>query len=171
MASKFKKNNSKKEAVDPSLPAEMVFQYSWWSQLTAFILTGLGSFLYIGFLIGYIEINTSEFLGWTITSVLLIGIGIASLIPFIRKKNASPHALKINDQWIQFEQCRPILWEVIHSVSFFQKRFPKSFPRYYLTIHTNSGAETWEITDVLFRLDGMDHILDVYQARAKKRQI
>ena len=168
---KSKKNNSMKKAVDPSLPAEMVFQYSWWSQLTAFFATALGLFIYIGVLIGYVKTDTSGFIGGIFFSVLMIGMGIASLIPFIRKKNTSPHALKINDQWIQFEQRQPIPWEVIHSVGFFQKRLPKSFPRYYLTIHTNSGAETWEITDVLFRLDGMDHILDVYRARAKKRPI
>ncbi len=160
---KYRAGSKEESAVDRSLPAETILAYSWRSQIR-FLSAGVIGLVIIGGhqlgFRGYFE------LGYPL-GVIMLGVFLFLMIRFLIKKSRSPQVLKINDQWIQFKQDPPIPWKAIHSA--LCSAGEGKNPQTYLTIQTNVGPKlVWNVTDLNFSVEQLEHIVDVYRARAKK---
>lgn len=161
---RYQSNSKEEETVDKSLPAETTLAYSWKSQIPAYYMGGIGLIVLIGYQFGLGNYFQMAFP----MGIIMLGISLIFLISFAIKKSRSPQVLKINDRWIQFKQESPIPWGAISSTV--SSKEGGRNPQTYLTIHTNVGSKlVWKVTDLNLSVEELDHILDVYRARAKKR--
>lgn len=160
---RYQGNSKEEEAVDKSLPAETTLAYSWKSQFPAFYYGIAGLIILIGNQIGFGKYFQLVFP----MSVIMLGISTILLIRFAIKKSRSPQVLKVNDRWIQFKQESPIPWGAIQTAvaSSDGGRAPETL----ISVQTSIGPKlVWKVTDLNLSVEELDHILDVYQARAKK---
>lgn len=156
-------NDKDETAEDRSLPSETVLYYSWWSQANEVFLLVSG-FAIIGI---YLTFSKGHKMAVLLMGFASLALGLYNLIPFARRKSGTRHALKINNRWIQFENQSPVPWDSIDLVMVVNQGTIKH-PRYYLTLLSNEGNKAWEVTWLNMSVDKLDHILTVYQTRAKK---
>ncbi len=160
---KYQMNSRKEKVIDPQLPAQIALNYSWKSQIGTFFLVLGGLFLTITALISP-DKNQTKML-WA--GIGFLGLGLYLLIRFFLKQVSLPHALKITDQGIQFEKKPPVLWEKISNVKITKVGY--KYPRFYLVIHTDSGINSWDITELDIAHDKLHHYLDVFRTRAENK--
>ncbi|NUO02000.1 MAG: hypothetical protein HUU01_15455 [Saprospiraceae bacterium] len=160
---RYQSNSKEEEVVDKSLPAETILAYSWKSHVSAYYLGIIGLILVVG---SQIDLGRNFHLAFPM-GVIMLGISLVSMISFAIKKSRYPQVLKVNDRWIQFKQEPPIPWSAIHTAV--ASSDGGRAPQTYLTLQTQAGPKlVWKITNLNLSVEELDHILEVYRARAKK---
>lgn len=133
---------------------------AYWPALAIF----LGALLLFFPMLGYAPFHPA------LLFCLAFGVGLVASWAWwayhIVKKVSLPHALKITNQWIQFERQTPIWWEKVNMA--ITTCIRGKHPKYFIELHTGEEIIKWEVTDLNIRQKKLDHYLDVFRTRGRQ---